>query len=215
VNDDALSPAVLSALPIFPLPDCVLLPGALLPLNVFEPRYREMTRDCLAGHRVMAIARLRPGYEADYHGRPPVFTCIGIGQIIESEEQEDGRFLLALRGLARAEVAEELPPRRAYREVRARLLVDTDSDPSDLESGHEQLVALCDRLAQLVEGGAGLRDLVRAGSPIASADTVAAVLLNDPDERQRQLECLSPQLRLERTVHLVGGIINMLATSRN
>ena len=57
---ETLSPppdeATLSQLPIFPLPNCVLLPGGLLPLHVFEPRYRELTRDCLAGAQLMAIA---------------------------------------------------------------------------------------------------------------------------------------------------------------
>src|SRR5512144_2385105 len=56
---DTLSPPdskALSALPIFPLPNCVLLPGGLLPLHVFEPRYRELTRDCLAGHQPVVAA---------------------------------------------------------------------------------------------------------------------------------------------------------------
>src|SRR6185295_13942516 len=67
----------LAALPIFPLPNCVLLPGGLLPLHVFEPRYRELTRDCLAGHQLMGIARLRPGFETAYYGRPPVYEKCG------------------------------------------------------------------------------------------------------------------------------------------
>jgi len=57
-----LDPGALMSVPIFPLPNCVLLPGGLLPLHVFEPRYRELTRDCLAGPQLVAVARLRPGY---------------------------------------------------------------------------------------------------------------------------------------------------------
>ncbi|HWM87677.1 MAG TPA: LON peptidase substrate-binding domain-containing protein, partial [Kofleriaceae bacterium] len=99
MTSSELTPAVLAALPIFPLPDCVLLPASLLPLHVFEPRYRELARDCLAGDRVMAIARLRSGFESEYHGRPPVHASIGIGRVIESEEQKDGRYLLLLGGI--------------------------------------------------------------------------------------------------------------------
>jgi Lon protease-like protein len=80
------SPAALSSLPIFPLPNCVLLPGGLLPLHVFEPRYRELTRDCLAGAQLMGIARLRPGFETTYYGCPPVYERCGVGRIICSEE---------------------------------------------------------------------------------------------------------------------------------
>src|SRR5262245_62493611 len=101
-------PAALAALPIFPLPNCVLLPGGLLPLHVFEPRYRELTRDCLAGHQMMAIARLRPGYEGTYYGRPPVYERCGVGRIICSEELPDGRYALLLRGVARIGIAREL-----------------------------------------------------------------------------------------------------------
>lgn len=212
---DELSAAVLSSLPIFPLPDCVLLPGGLLPLHVFEPRYREMTRDCLAGERVMAIARLRDGYEVDYHGRPPVHRQIGIGKVLESEEQSDGRFLLVLGGVARADIVEELPLRRSYRQVRARVLRDYQEDPEELRASREHLAALCDRLAQLVDGAGALTELVRTGTPGRCADAVAAAVVRDPDELQRLLECVSPQFRIDRTVDLLGALLSRLEPARN
>jgi uncharacterized protein len=212
---DELTPRVLSALPVFPLPNCVLLPGGLMPLHVFEPRYRELTRDCLAGERVMAIARLRAGYETNYDGRPPLYSHIGIGRVIDAEEQEDGRFLILLGGIARAGIVEELAPRRSYREVRARLLVDIAADPDRMREGYDQLVALCDHLAHLVEGGAALRDLIRAGQPLDCADAVAAAIARDPDERQRLLECRCPQIRLDRTIDLVGALLSRLAPVHN
>src|SRR6478752_1196095 len=124
-------PDALRELPIFPLPNCVLLPGGLLPLHVFEPRYRELTRDCLAGSQLMAIARLRPGYEASYYGRPPVYERCGVGKIICSEELPDGRFALLLRGVARVEIARELTSQRQYRLVEAHELADELVDPTD------------------------------------------------------------------------------------
>jgi uncharacterized protein len=202
----------LTALPIFPLPNCVLLPGGLLPLHVFEPRYRALTRDCLAGEQVMGVARLRPGYQADYEGRPAVFGQLGVGRVIASEELPDGRYLLLLRGIARVDVVEELPARRPYREIRARVLADADVDRRKLVSSHDKLVGLCDRLAHLLEqGGSQLRDLVRVGPPGAAADAVAAALAQDPDERQRLLECICPQTRIERTISLVGALLCELA----
>src|SRR3954451_20258227 len=128
----------LSALPIFPLPNCVLLPGGLLPLHVFEPRYRELTRDCLAGHHLMAVARLRPGYETTYYGRPPVYERFGVGRIICSEELPDGRFALLLRGVARVEIARELPAERAYRQVEARVLPDVNVDAHEAVDHHRR-----------------------------------------------------------------------------
>src|SRR5215212_2636980 len=131
---DTLAPPdsqALSALPIFPLPNCVLLPGGLLPLHVFEPRYRELTRDCLAGSQLMAVARLRPGYESTYYGRPPVYERCGVGRIICSEELPDGRFALLLRGVARVEIERAPVPRgRSARASRSGCRSDGRSRPS-------------------------------------------------------------------------------------
>ena len=202
----------LAALPIFPLPNCVLLPGGLLPLHVFEPRYRQLTRDCLAGEQVMGIARLRPGFEADYQGRPPVFPQLGVGRVIASEELPDGRYLLLVRGVARCELIEELPASRPYREVRARVLTDLAVDPDQLRASHAKLTSLCDRLATLLaQGGSQLRELVRGDGPGACADAIAAALMQDPDDRQRLLECRCPQARLERAIAVVGALVCELA----
>jgi hypothetical protein len=205
------NPAALTSLPIFPLANCVLLPGGLLPLHVFEPRYRELTRDCLAGHQLMGVARLRPGYEATYYGRPPVFEKCGVGRIICSEELPDGRFALLLRGVARAEIARELPSKRNYRLVEAHALADASYDRQDARDHHRRLILLCDRLAEVIEQ-AGLRDLVRSfESPGACADAVAAALVMDPDARQELLESRDPMVRLQRTLGHVSHLLCELA----
>jgi len=207
------NPAALASLPIFPLPNCVLLPGGLLPLRVFEKRYREMTRDCLAGHQLMGIARLRPGFETSYYGRPPVYEKCGVGKIICSEELPDGRYVLVLRGVARAEIARELSTERTYRMVEARPLDDAQYDPIDAHDHHRRLISLCDRLAEVIEqGGSELRDLVRGfDSPGACADAVAAALVMDADARQELLEARDPMVRLQRTLGHVSHLLCELA----
>jgi len=204
---------VLAALPIFPLPNCVLLPGGLLPLHVFEPRYRELTRDCLAGHHYMGVARLRPGYEATYYGRPPVYDRFGVGRIICSEELPDGRFALLLRGVARVELARELATDRAYRMVEARMLPDARVDRHEATDHHRRLIALCDRLAEVIDqGGPQLREMVRAfDDPAACADAIAAALVMDTDARQELLEALDPMVRIQRTLGHVSHMLCELA----
>jgi Lon protease-like protein len=213
MRDNAIDQSALSSLPIFPLPNCVLLPGGLLPLHVFEPRYRELTRDCLATTHLMGVARLRPGYEQAYYGRPPVYERCGIGRIICSEELPDGRFVLLLRGVARAEIARELPTERAYRMVEARPLDDGPCDVADLRDHHARLITLCDRLAEVIDqGGPQLRDLVRSfDSPAACADAIAAALIMDADERQELLESCDPMVRLQRTLGHVSHLLCELA----
>jgi hypothetical protein len=215
----------LPALPIFPLPNCVLLPGGLLPLHVFEPRYRELTRDCLAGHHLMGVARLRPPshmtslaplarqYEARYQGKPAVFEHVGVGRIICSEELPDGRFALLLRGVGRVRIAREIATERLYRMVEAELLGDDRCDPADARDHLRRLISLCDRLAEVLdEGGPQLRDLVRSSDdPGQCADAIAAALIMDPDMRQELLEATCPLARLQRTLGHVSHVLCELA----
>lgn len=210
---EEIDPRILEGLPIFPLPNAVLLPGGLMPLHVFEPRYRELTRDCLAGARTLAIARLRPGYQDDYYGTPPICPYVGVGTIIASDELADGRYLIVLRGVARARVEAELPMLRTYREVRACLVGDIHRRPEVERMSHTQLVSLCNRLAEVLDrGGDQLRALCAdAPDPGACADAVAAALIMDHHERQRLLEMIDPADRLERTTEYVARMLCQLA----
>ena len=73
-------------IPLFPLPNVVLFPNVLLPLHIFEPRYRDLVRDALAGDQVIGMVLLRPGYEGDYDGRPPIYSVGCAGLITHSHE---------------------------------------------------------------------------------------------------------------------------------
>ena len=77
---DAASDAATASIPVFPLPNVVLFPNVFLPLHIFEPRYRQMVDDALTGDRIIGMVLLRPGWEADYEGRPPVYPigCAGV-----------------------------------------------------------------------------------------------------------------------------------------
>jgi Lon protease-like protein len=101
-------------LPIFPLPSVVLFPNVFLPLHIFEPRYREMTADAIASDRMIGMVLLRPGWERDYEGRPPVYP-IGCSSVITHFERlDDGRYNIVLRGLERFRIVEE-DAGRSYR----------------------------------------------------------------------------------------------------
>ena len=107
-------------LPIFPLPNVVLFPNVFLPLHIFEERYREMTADALAGDRLIGMVLLRPGYERDYEGRPPVYPVGCRGVMTHAERLQDGRYNIVLRGLDRFRIVSEngeLSYRRAAIEV--------------------------------------------------------------------------------------------------
>jgi Lon protease-like protein len=207
---ELIDESLLSAVALFPLPNVVLVPGSLQPLHIFEPRYRDMTRDVLAGSRLLAMARLKPGYEADYHGRPDVYRIVGIGRVIASDELDDGRYNILVRGLARAELDEELPAAHLYRQIRARILTaGTPPEPAVLAAMHQKLIMLCDQLAMtLDQGGEQLRELVRTdGSPSGCSDVVCAALVTNIDHRQRFLEMSDPMERLTFAIQYVGRLL--------
>src|SRR4029079_6084798 len=96
-----------SNIPVFPLPNVVLFPHVCLPLHIFEPRYREMVSDALEGDRMIGMVLLRPGWEADYDGRPAIHAVGCEGLITHAERTADGRYNLVLRGLEKFRVQQE------------------------------------------------------------------------------------------------------------
>ena len=94
-------------LPIFPLPNVVLFPHVFLPLHIFEARYREMVAEALEGDRIIGMMLLKPGWEADYDGRPDVYPIGCAGLITHAERMPDGRFNIVLRGLEKFRVLGE------------------------------------------------------------------------------------------------------------
>jgi hypothetical protein len=102
------------SIPIFPLPNVVLFPEVPLPLHVFEPRYRAMVRDALAGSRLIGMTLLRPDWEADYAGAPDVYRVGCAGRIVDVTPLDDGKFNILLAGLREFEVTGEERD-RAYR----------------------------------------------------------------------------------------------------
>ena len=94
-------------IPLFPLPGVVLFPGTLLPLHIFEPRYRAMVSLALSGERVIGMAMLDGSRSGE--DPPPVLPVGGAGRIVEQEELEDGRFNIILEGIYRYRIVREEP----------------------------------------------------------------------------------------------------------
>src|ERR1051325_1476612 len=95
------------SIPLFPLPNVVLFPNVFLPLHIFEPRYRQMVADALAGDRLIGITLLLPGYGADYEGRPSIYGIGCAGVITHSQPLADGRYDIVLRGIEKFRVRSE------------------------------------------------------------------------------------------------------------
>jgi Lon protease-like protein len=188
-------------LPIFPLPGAVLLPLSLVPLHIFEPRYRKMTRDCIDGLRVMALANI-PDEVAAAETPPRVLPVVGVGVLARVDSLADGRFNIVLRGAGRVRITEELPSGEPYRLVRARLLEAPrlpGAGEEELADAIKNLIFALSAAQRSAETQALAQLAARARDPGELADVVAGVLLSSPTERQAVLEALDCEERL----HLV------------
>jgi uncharacterized protein len=136
-------PLLPPTIPIFPLPNVVLFPNVFLPLHIFEPRYREMVGDALAGDRIIGMVLLRPGWESDYEGRPPVYAIGCAGLITFSEQHADGRYNIVLRGLEKFRVTGE-DHSRSYRTAQVESVAEeiTPEDRDIVRSERRRLEAL-------------------------------------------------------------------------
>lgn len=109
--------------PLFPLATVVFFPNTLLPLHVFEPRYRQMVNDVLCGERIIGMILLKPGWEKSYYGNPEIYSVACMGRVISAEPVEEGRFNIVLFGLKRVKVLEILDD-FPYRTARVGILED-------------------------------------------------------------------------------------------
>lgn len=188
-----------SVIPIFPLPEVVLFPGASRPLLIFEPRYRDMVAEALKGDRIIGMVLLRRGYEGDYEGRPPIHAIGCAGEIVHFERLPDGRYTIVLRGFVKFRVISE-DHRRTYRLARVEAVPErvAAGDLGALSAVREQLSAL---LLASLPLGSGLPEPALAD--IDFINLVAQNLHMDETDRQELLERSTPLSRAQALVDIL------------
>lgn len=211
--------AAAPSLKVFPLPEVVVLPGTPTPFHIFEPRYRAMVADALAGDRFLAVGTLI-AQEGASQDRAPVHAVAGAGYIEADEELPDGRRHIVLRGVARVRLVEELANGKDYREFRAEVLEDVNpaSGPTALARERSALESCVIQLAEVLPPESGAPQLASIATRTAStsqlADLVAAAVVSEPGERLRILEELDVAKRLSLVTQEVASIVLMLTRGK-
>ena len=202
-------------LPIFPLPNVVLFPNVFLPLHIFEPRYREMVADAVASDRMIGMVLLRPGWQHEYDGCPPVYPVGCSGVITHVEPMPDGRYNIVLRGVERFRILEE-DHVKSYR----RALVEPVPDHAQSSDDRAVVRRLRSKLESLVVptierslAGAGRLEPIESGErdskiPPTMADedlihALAQYLDLEPLEKQALLELHGLRSRTESLIELL------------
>jgi uncharacterized protein len=200
--------------PLFPLPNAVLFPGAVLPLHIFEPRYCRMTSDVLDGDGCIAMALLRPGWEQHYYGRPEIEPVVCVGRIMAHERLPNGEFNFLLQGLWRARVIDETTAGDStpYRVARLAPVVRTPVMEIDLSLERRRLAELFER-AELAAGGLGrqfARLLASAMPTVNIADLIAFNYVEDVGLKQSLLADPNGIARVGRVVEAMEKISTQL-----
>jgi uncharacterized protein len=211
-----LQSAMPDLLPLFPLPNVVLFPNVFLPLHIFEPRYREMVADAVANDRMIGMVLLRPGWDRDYEGTPPVYPVGCSGVITHVEALADGRFNIVLRGLERFRIVEE-DRTRSYRRAVVDPVFETTLRNDDRAAVRTQRSKLEALLAPAVERAGALRSGPDIRMPAAMPDedlvnALAQYLDLEPLEKQALLEKPCLRTRAESLVELLEMKIMMART---
>jgi hypothetical protein len=169
-----------------------------LPLHVFEPRYRKMTVDAMASHKIIGMTLLKPGWEQDYYGRPPVYPVGCAGVVEECRRLEDGRFNIRLKGVSRFRIVSEQGG-EPYRLATVESLTDEVGDATALESGRRKVLAAIGRAAD------GPSFLVTQPElpPELFVNAVCQALSLSPVEKQSLLDCDTVGRRCARLLEIL------------
>ena len=198
--------ALPDTIPLFPLPGVALFPDLPLPLHIFEPRYRAMLRDTLAGSKFIGIVQIRPG-ATPVEGRPsPIFSIGCAGRVEGVAELAGGRSNIVLRGVSRFHIEEELPEGLPYRVARVSPLIEKVLDEEALT---ESLARVLHEIGQIDEGMSLLARTDEA--PKALVVNMLAQLLPLGDlERQSLIEAPS----IDERARLLASILDFARIAR-
>lgn len=182
-------------LPLFPLPNVVLFPGQLLPLHIFEPRYRQMVADALAAERYIGMVLWRPGVTPDI----PTIACMG--KITHHVPLPDGRSNILLQGIARVRIEKELDG-KPYRRARVTVLAGEDAAAAFSKDVVDDLLSILKPIVMPANAPLDLRGVAKRGAG-ALADFIAGISPLDVESRQSLLEEISGTARARTLLEML------------
>jgi len=197
-------------LPIFPLPGAILMPWGRLPLNVFEPRYLNMTLDALKNGRIIGMIQpdldqgAEDGAESGEPSEPPLYKVGCVGRIAAFEETEDGRLLITLKGLIRFHVKEELEGRRGYRRIRPSYesFRSDMNTPEKFELNREGLMSKLKAYLETQSIPINL-EIIKGLSDATLVMSLCMICPFDPREKQALLEAATMRARADTLLALL------------
>ncbi|HEX7828790.1 MAG TPA: LON peptidase substrate-binding domain-containing protein [Thermoanaerobaculia bacterium] len=195
-------------LPLFPLPNIVFFPHTRLPLHIFEPRYREMIKDALESDQRFGIVLLRPGWEPEYFGAPPVFSYGTLGVIEQAVPLEDGRYNIVVRGDVRFRIVDEVS-RVPYRIARVIAEPEPERDPHEAFAQRERLADLSHQYLRYLPDQSAVPEIETVDLDALTNALIMSLNL-DIEEKQKLLEMNDVLARAEEIGNELANRIESL-----
>jgi Lon protease-like protein len=195
-------------LPIFPLPNVLLFPNMVLPLHIFEERYKRMVNDCLQGDRLLGLFLLQPGWEEEGVAPTP-YDVGGMGRITRAARYPNGSMDILLSGLARVHVLRYVQE-KPYLIAEVEMWPDEPDDSEGMEALTRRMVGLFERYvtAKAGEGHELLRGVKLLASPI---DLLHYVVTNMPLDLHHKQEIMNLRPIDERVTMMITLLNRELA----
>jgi hypothetical protein len=192
---------------LFPLPGATLFPNVMLPLHIFEPRYRCMVEDVLRADRYLAIALLRDGWQEQYESKScPIHETVCLGRVIADERLQDGRYYLLMQGLTRARLIVEEQTDLPYRIGQVDPIPDLYPHTPVIDRTRRQaeLVGYFRQVFPKLDLDSTLFGTVEDGVPLGElCDLIAHALRPRPEDAQRLLEQVDVDQRSDLLLELL------------
>ncbi len=186
------SPKGLHDIPIFPLPNVVLFPRTVLPLNIFEPRYRQMVAHCLEHRLPIGIVLLRSVSQKEESGGESIYEIGSAGEISRHQKLDDGRYHILLSGKYRFQIQHLLPRDFLFRQATVESIPEWIPEVEESDDVRDSLLVSFEALTRGKQGG---EDADENGQKILSqldfetlVNTLCSALRLDPQTRQKLLE---------------------------
>lgn len=207
-------------MPLFPLNVVTLMPHAVLPIHIFEPRYRQLVKHAIDGPGQIAMGVFRgERWKDDYEGSPPLREAVCVGQIVKHHQLSDGRFVITLHGVCRARIIEELPTdeETLYRRAMLEPIGLAEVDEESLSERRQELRTLLTdtRLRDYSEASNVVEYIDNPEVPTSALfELVSFTLVSDEELRYRLLAEPDPARRsalITRDLTAIGRLLDRAA----
>lgn len=208
---------IINEVPIFPLPNLVFFPKTLLPLHIFENRYRKMVEDARSSENLIGMVLLKDGWEKDYFGNPEVYEIACVGKIQQTEKLNDGKYNIMLYGISRVKIL-KFVQEKPYRIAQVKYLKDSHFDYDRFDENYETktFINLVRKYLEAM-GVENLDELLKlhTHSLESIVNQVASILDFSIQEKQTLLEMGNLEMRYEQLKKLLQDKLFAIQIARN